>query len=703
MNERTSGRIPPAGKNRLFFEKSPYLLQHADNPVDWYPWGEDAFGRARREDKPIFLSIGYSTCHWCHVMEHESFEDDDVAALMNRAFVCVKVDREERPDVDNIYMTVCQLTTGSGGWPLTIIMSPAGEPFFAATYIPRYGMMRLIPQVEEAWKNDRGTILEDATRLREFVRESVARERGEALNEEDLHRTFRQLADRYDASYGGFGDAPKFPTPHNIMFLLRYWKRTGDAGALAMVEQTLERMRRGGIYDHVGFGFHRYSTDQRWLVPHFEKMLYDQALLVLAYTEAFQATGNETYRRTAEEIITYVLRDLSHESGGFFTAEDADSEGEEGKFYLWTAPEIRALLGPDDAQFVFDLCGAEESGNWTEQSSGRRPGTNILHLAKPIAECAVACGLDENATRERWESIRVRLFDARVRRVRPHRDDKVLADWNGLMIAALARAASAFGEPRYADRARAAAEFVLKRMAQEDGGVLHRYREGEASISGMVDDYAFMVWGLLELYQTTFEVTHLRSAVALADYTIAHFCDAASGGLFFTSDRGEELLVRSQAAYDGAVPSGNSVFMMNLFRLAHLTARTDYEERGRDIGRAFQDQASRMPVAFTFMMSALDFALGPTFEIVIVGERSGEGTRRMISELGRRFLPRAVVVLKRPGEARQLAEIAPYTGPHAAIDGRATAFVCRGHACELPTTDVARMLDLIGEGDSSPR
>ena len=696
MTSAKSDRVPPPGRNRLVFEKSPYLLQHAENPVDWYPWGEEAFAKARAEDKPIFLSIGYSTCHWCHVMEHESFEDADVAALLNDAFVCIKVDREERPDIDNIYMTVCQMMTQRGGWPLTILMTPDRKPFYSATYIPKQALMSMIPQVKQVWSNDRGQIDGFTAQIMEGLQRMSAGAAGAGLSREVVQTAYDQLSDRFDPTDGGFGTAPKFPTPHNLMFLLRYWKRTGDKKALEMVETTLERMRWGGVYDHVGFGFHRYSTDRKWFVPHFEKMLYDQAMLIMAYTEAYQATGKEEYQRTTEEIITYVLRDMTDPKGGFYSAEDADSEGEEGRFYVWTEAELRELLG-DQADWVMGVFGVESGGNWQEEATRHRSGSNILYLKHDWSELARERGESEDDLRGRWETIRQRLFEIRENRIHPYKDDKILTDWNGLMIAALAKAARAFDKKEYGDAAKRAANFVVTQMKDPDGGLYHRYREGEASITSMVDDYAFLVWGLLELYETTFDIDYLKKAVYYNDYLAEHFWDDASGGYFFTSDEGEILIVRSKEVYDGAVPSGNSVAMLDLIRLSRITANTSYEERANEVGRAFQEQVSRGASAYTMMMSAVDFIEGPSFEIVIAGHAEKSDTKRMKAELDRRFIPSKVVVFRPEGGAEALVEIAPYTKSQSALGGDATAYVCRNHACDLPTTDVDKMLDLLGE------
>jgi uncharacterized protein YyaL (SSP411 family) len=698
MSKKDIDRTPPAGKNRLYFEKSPYLLQHAENPVDWYPWGEEAFAKARAEDKPIFLSIGYSTCHWCHVMEHESFEDAQVAELMNSAFVCIKVDREERPDIDSIYMMVCQMMTGRGGWPLTVLMTPDRIPFFAGTYYPKQAMMAMIPQVEQAWLNDRATVMEHADRLQETLQGITfgSPEDSVALGTDELKSAYGQLAERYDPAKGGFGEAPKFPTPHNLLFLLRYWKRTGEASALQMVENTLENMRRGGIYDHVGFGFHRYSTDDRWFVPHFEKMLYDQAMILMAYTETYQATRNESYRTTAKEIATYVMRDMTDSGGGFYSAEDADSEGEEGKYYVWSVDELGALLG-DDADFVVETFGAQTQGNWQEEGSGHRSGSNILYLQKPLTEVAGALGKNEDSINQRWEAARERLFEEREKRIHPYKDDKILTDWNGLMIAALAKASRTFDEPAYAQAAAQAAQFVMEKMKAPGGGLYHRSREGESAITSMVDDYSFFVWGLLELYQTTFETDYLEKALYYNDYLIEHFWDETAGGFFFTSDSGEELIVRSKDVYDGAIPSGNSASMLNLLRLSRITARTQYGDRARDLGTAFREQIGRGASAFTMMMSAVDFAVGPSFEIVVAGHAGRDDSRRMVGEINRRYIPNKVVVFRPEDEPGPLVALAPYTKSQKAVGGEATAYVCRNFACELPTSDVDKMLQLLNE------
>jgi uncharacterized protein YyaL (SSP411 family) len=688
--------------NHLINETSPYLLQHAHNPVDWYPWGPEAFKRAQRENKPIFLSIGYSTCHWCHVMAHESFENPEVARLMNEAFVSIKVDREERPDIDNVYMSACQVMTGSGGWPLSIIMTPDKKPFFAATYIPRegrfglIGMMELIPHIRELWATRRGEALSLSNKIATVLQQTSQDTPGEELDEATLELTYEQLAERFDKQHSGFSSAPKFPTPHNILFLLRYWKRSGNKAALDMVEKTLQAMRLGGIYDHVGFGFHRYSTDSQWLVPHFEKMVYDQAMLAMAYTEAYQATEKEDYGKTAREIFTYVLRDMTAPEGGGCSAEDADSEGEEGKFYLWTQEEVQQALGNEEADFIAKVFNIEKDGNFVEQATGKKSGVNILHLRKTLGELASGLNLSQQDLQAHLELIRQKLFAYRQKRAHPMKDDKILTDWNGLMIAALAKGAQVFNEPEYAEAACRAADFILGNMRKPDGRLLHRYRDGQAGVKANLNDYAFLVWGLIELYETVFDARHLEVAVELTGDMVRHFWDEDGGGLYLTPDDGESLLVRKKEIYDGAIPSGNSVAMLNLLRLGRMTAASDLEEKAARIGSAFSGSVRKLPSAHTQLMVALDFGIGPCYEVVIAGKAQSEDTKVMIKALRTRFLPNKVVLLNPvERELPEIATLAEFTNNQRSIDGRATAYVCMNYNCKLPTTDINKMLQLL--------
>jgi uncharacterized protein YyaL (SSP411 family) len=701
-SEKELGALPPDGGpefNRLVFEKSPYLQQHARNPVDWYPWGEAAFARARAEGKPVFLSIGYSTCHWCHVMEHESFEDEEAAALLNANFVCVKVDREERPDIDAVYMQVTQAMTGSGGWPMTVILTPEKHPFFTGTYFPkkarfgRKGLMELVPEIAALWRDRREDVVKSAAQIASVVRDESREDKAE-LGPEVLARGREQLAQRYDSELGGFGNAPKFPVPHQLLYLLQAHERTGDELALTMVERTLAAMRAGGIYDQIGYGFHRYSTDREWLVPHFEKMLYDQALHVLAYTAAYQVTGKGEYRATAEEVLAYCLRDLADPKGGFHSAEDADSEGEEGRFYLWTRDEVLSILGPEEGELFARVFEITPAGNYHDEASGAQDGRSIPHLARSLHSWAAELALDEKSLAQRLERSRAELFSVRERRVRPQKDDKVLTDWNGLMIAALARAGAAFEEPRYLAAARAAADFALHELRDEKGRLVKRWRAGEAAFTGTLEDYAFLVWGLIELHQATFESADLAAALALNADMLAHFEDKERGGFFTSPDDGEELLFRHKDVYDGALPSGNSVAAWNLLRLARLTGRSDLEEEARRTLAAF-GSAARTPAGHTLYLLALDCALNPSFEVVVVGEPLAPDVHTMLRAFQSRFLPHLVLLQRPNGDAPPITELAPFTLDQRSRDGKATVYVCRDQACRAPTTDVAQALSYL--------
>ncbi len=692
-------------KNALASEKSPYLLQHADNPVNWYPWGREAFDKARHEDKPLFLSIGYSTCHWCHVMAHESFEDPEIALMMNDAFVNVKVDREERPDIDDVYMEVCQAMTGLRGWPLSIVITPDAKPFFAATYIPketrfgRTGMRELIPRIQETWRCKRPEIDTSAAEIVSVLRASSPTPSVEDLNASAIQIAYEELICLFDDVHGGFGSAPKFPTPHSLTFLLRYWKRTGEHKPMRMVEKTLQAMRHGGLWDHVGFGFHRYSTDAEWLVPHFEKMLYDQALLGLAYAEAYQATGNDEDARVVRDVFSFVSRELTSPEGGFYTAIDADSEGAEGKFYLWRLEELERGLTAKQAELARIVFNLTSAGNYSDESTGERTGKNILHLTRSVTALAADLKMNEETLRNRIESIRLKLYELREKRVHPLRDDKVLADWNGLMIASLAKGARCLGEPGYAATAAKAADFIFKHMRDRKGRLLHRYREGEARVTASLNDYAFFIWGLSELYETTFETRYLAAALELLEHVLTHFKDKADGGFYSTADYAESLILRTRDVFDGALPSGNSVMLMNLTFLGHLTGRLEYFDDASRLGRALSHEVMRAPQAHTHLLSALDLALGPSFETVICGDSRSDDTRRMLRALDTHFLPYNVVVF-RPAETEhpEIAEIAPFTKFQTCVDGKPTAYVCQNYACSVPTTDTAEMLRMLEEG-----
>jgi len=691
--------------NRLIHESSPYLQQHAHNPVDWYPWGEEAFDKARQENKPILLSIGYSTCHWCHVMAHESFEDPKVAALINRVFVPIKVDREERPDIDQVYMTVAQVMTGSGGWPLNIMMMPDKRPFFATTYIPkqsrygRMGLMELIPRVEQAWREQRQQISDSAGQITSALSQinDVNATKGE-IGAEALGQAFKQLLRNYDGEHGGFGRSRKFPRPHNLRYLLRHWQRSGDARALAMAEHTLDAMRRGGIYDQVGFGFHRYATDPAWRVPHFEKMLYDEALISMAYIEAYLATDDRSYADTAREIFTYVLRDMTLPEGVFYSAEDADSEGEEGVFYLWSQEEIRTLLDEETASLFMQVYDIQPGGNFEEEATGKKTGSNILIQSATWIELAKKLNLPEARLHRTMVKANETLMRARSLRQRPHRDDKALTDWNGMMIAALAMGAAALSEPQYLAAAGKAAGFILKHMRDKDGRLLHRYRLGDAGIAATLDDYAFFVWGLLELYEAGFDPEMLQAALELNRVMLADFEDEKGGGLFLTADHAETLLIRPREIGDGAAPSGNSVALLNLLRLARITGDAGFEEKAQGIIQGFANSVGASPGDYTHFMMGVDFSLADGVEVVIAGDPQASDTQAMLTALHTRFLPHAVVVLRPEGDGgKHIARLAPFTEFQQPLEGRATAYVCRNFTCQQPTMDIDTMLSLLAE------
>jgi uncharacterized protein YyaL (SSP411 family) len=678
--------------NRLISEKSPYLLQHAWNPVNWYPWGVEGFQKARKEDKPIFLSIGYATCHWCHMMAHESFEDEEVARLLNESYVAIKVDREERPDVDKIYMYVCQSLTGHGGWPLSIFMTPAGNPFFAGTYFPKSsrmgmpGFMDVLKQIVVMWQNDRASILKSSEAITRAIQpRSDSDGSVTVVNVETLKKGYAELARAFDPKRGGFGAAPKFPTPHHLTFLLRWHKRSGDSISLEMVENTLDAMRRGGIFDQIGFGFHRYSVDERWLVPHFEKMLYDQALLAMAYTEAYQATGKSKFAEVAREIFTYVLRDMRSPKGGFYSAQDADSEGEEGLFYVWTPLEVKKHLGEVLGDLFCRFYDITEKGNFEE-------GRSIPHMRVSLQAFAAKEGMEVKRLRVRLKDARERLFDLRKKRIHPLKDDKILTSWNGLMIAAFAKGYQVFGGQAYGDAARGAASFILENLRRGDGRLLRRYRQGDAAYPGYLDDYAFLVWGLIELYEAAFEIAYLEEAIALNQEMIDIFWDEQGGGLYFTGKGNEPLITRSKEIYDGALPSGNSVAALNFLRLGRLTGNIELEKRAEQLAGAFATQVADQPMAYTQLLIALDFMVGPGQEIVIAGDPALEATQAMVSAVQRKFLPNKVLLLRPDGaEGKRLATLSPFVEAMLSGDHQPRVYVCEQYACNRPITNVGQL------------
>ncbi len=624
-------------------------------------------------------------------MERESFEDVEVAELLNRDFVSIKVDREERPDVDNLYMTVCQAMTGQGGWPLTIVMTPDKKPFFAGTYFPkgrkyrRPGLMDILPQLADKWKEDQERVSQIGTQVIEETQKQMLSNLEGEISEETLHRAYRMYESIFDAQYGGFGDAPKFPTSHNVSYLLRYYKRTGNEKALQMAEKTLDAMYRGGMYDHVGFGFARYSTDEKWLVPHFEKMLYDNALLAMTYIEAYQLTGKGRYADVAEQIFTYVLRDMTDPEGGFYSAEDADSEGEEGKFYVWTPDEVKQVLGEDDGDLYCQAFDITEHGNFEGHSIPNLIGASLDSFAQRK-------GQEPAAVKLRLEEARRKLFEHRETRVHPHKDDKILTSWNGLMIMALAKAAKALQKPGYAEAAAKAVSFITTKLRRPDGRLLARYRDGDAAFPAYLDDYAFLVWGLIELYEATFDIGHLRLALELNDDMIRLFWDDEKGGFFFYGEDAEQLFTRPKEIYDGAMPSGNSAAALNLLRLAKYAYRADLSQKADEQLQAFAGSVERYPAGHALFLIALDFAYGPTKEIVIAGDPAREDTQAMIRTVQRKFLPNAIAILNPSQPADDsVTQTIPLVQDKVALGGRATAYVCENYACHAPTDELEEL------------
>ncbi|MGD9302448.1 MAG: thioredoxin domain-containing protein [Desulfobacterales bacterium] len=687
--------------NHLINEKSPYLIQHAHNPVDWHPWSDETFAKARTDNKPIFLSIGYATCHWCHVMEKESFEDEEAAGYLNDTFICIKVDREERPDIDSVYMAACQMLTGSGGWPLSIFMTPEKKPFFAATYLPknsrsgRAGLIDICRQVKKLWVDDNEKITTSAAGIAGSLHKAFAFIAADQPDVTLLETAFNQIKSGFDPQFGGFEAAPKFPTPHRLLFLLRCYHRNGDPRALDMVVKTLMAMRLGGIWDHVGFGFHRYSTDSRWLLPHFEKMLYDQAMIATAYLEAFQITRNPLFAETAEDIFTYVLRDMTSPQGAFYSAEDADSEGEEGKFYVWTTEEFHNVLKDMDSQRWETILRLSPEGNFMDEATRQKTGANIIHLTAPFKNWSRKTGVPEDQVETEWNRIRNQLYRARENRIHPLKDDKILADWNGLMIAALALGARILNKPEYESAARRAAEFVLQKMRDAKGRLYHRFRDGELAVPAHAGDYAFLIHGLLSLYQTTFDLTYAEQAQELQQEMTARFWDDENGGFFSTPAGSVELPVRPKELYDGAIPSANSVALFNLLLLSRLAGDPQWEDRAQAQIRAFAGTVKSQPSAFTYFLCALDFALRPGEEIVITGAPEATDTRELIAALNLNFAPNKVAMVKTEQNAVQLNNFAGYTDGLEVIEGKATAHVCRNGSCTGSTTDAQTMLDKI--------
>lgn len=679
--------------NSLINETSPYLLQHAHNPVNWYPWSDEAFELANKEDKPIFLSIGYSTCHWCHVMEHESFENEEVAKMMNKTFINIKVDREERPDIDNIYMTICQMLTGSGGWPLTIIMTPEKKPFFAGTYFPpttrfgRIGMLDLIPKIDSVWRNDKQTIIENADEISNALKNASSPTSEGEFDTTIFSMAYDEFLNIYDEQFGGFGQKPKFPTPHQLNFLLRHYKNTGKEVALEMVENTLINMRMGGIYDHIGKGFHRYSTDRQWLLPHFEKMLYDQATLMSAYSETYLITKDEFYLRTAKDILDYVVRDLKSKDGAFYSAEDADSEGLEGKFYVWEKSEIEKILGKD-SDFFCNVFNIYPNGNYTEEAAGHGAGGNIPHLKKGIKEIADEYKINEKEVLNKIESLRKKLFDLREKRVHPFKDDKILTDWNSLFISSIVKLYDCNNDANTLQYAIDAENFIYKNLFKNNE-LYHVYGKNGASIIANLDDYAFYIQSLIDLYQATFNIDYLKRAITLTDKSLVEFYSLVDKAFYFTSSNAEELLVRKIEVYDGAIASGNSIMILNLLKLSKITANEKYSNVANDMINSFSNLSRRSPTSFTQYLVACDFAYNQSYEIVIVGDKlKNEKIKNMLKEIRSNFIPNKVLVWKEDKENTEIEKIAEYSKMIYSINNLPTIYVCKNFMCENPTNDM---------------
>ncbi|GAA0503070.1 thioredoxin domain-containing protein [Salinibacillus aidingensis] len=677
--------------NRLIDEKSPYLLQHAYNPVNWFPWGEEAFEKAKKEGKPVFLSIGYSTCHWCHVMAHESFEDEEMAALLNERFVSIKVDREERPDLDSIYMKVCQMMTGHGGWPLSVFLTPDKIPFYSGTYFPKeskYGMpgfKEVITQLYRKFKEDPEHIAEvtdSVTNAFEKLKQKKAKER---LTIDNTHKAYKQLGRMFDPEYGGFGAAPKFPSAHNLMFLMKYYHLTGKIPARQMVEKTLKSMADGGLFDHIGFGFTRYSTDEKWLVPHFEKMLYDQATLIMAYTEGYQLTESPRWKQISEQTIEFVLREMRNKEGAFLSAIDADSEGEEGKYYTWTEEEIFDVLGDDLGDRFSQVYNITPAGNFEGKNIPNQIGVNRKRIAANHK-------MTMEELQEEMEGARLKLLEEREQRVYPHVDDKILTSWNALMIAALARAGKVFERKQYIEAAQTAMEFAEKKLFA-DGRLMVRYRDGEVQNKGFLDDYAFLLWAYIELYEATFDLAYLQKGKDIVRDLFEYFWDDEEGAFYFSGYDSETLLTREKEVYDGAIPSGNSVAVVMLQKMAYLTGEIEWLDRVEEMYYSFKDDIEGASTGSTYFLQSLLLFETPTKEVVVIGNQGDEHRERLLSELNKAFLPDVSVLVGESPE--EIGEVAPFAREYQQIEDKTTVYVCEHFACQQPTTNVDEALQSI--------
>lgn len=686
---------PPDFTNRLINETSPYLLQHAHNPVDWFPWSEEAFEKAKKEDKAVFLSIGYSACHWCHVMEEESFSDKRIAKILNEHFVSIKVDREERPDIDEVYMNAVQVMTGSGGWPLSVFLTPEGEPFYGGTYFPPAGIYghpsfeSVLSAIVQEWKNNRVKIVDSVDKINRAIMSLNELAGSETLSLDILKSANSYLKDIFDSVNGGFGHAPKFPQPGSLSMLLGYWHRTADQKSLAMVELTLEAMARGGIYDHLGGGFHRYSVDSQWLTPHFEKMLYDQALLSKIYIQACQATGKEIYAKTARDTFDYVLRDMTNGGGGFYIAEDADSEGHEGAFYVWEQEEIKRILAPKIAEIFIEYYGVTKDGNFEY-------GKNILHVTQPVE--LLVKKFQENAgnIENILSQARLALLEHRSNRPRPARDDKIIAGWNGLMISSLAFGGAVLCEQKYINAAEKCANFILDNLIQ-DSRLMRYYRNGKVVGLGVLDDYAFLAMGLIDLYQATFDARWVASAKKLTQQMIELFNNEV-GGFYLTGKDTEHLFIRSKPAYESGVPSGNSIAALVLLKLGRLTMERRFTECATNLLNAYSGQLARSPTLLSTMLTALDFWIGPSQEIIIAGDIRQKYTKEMLKAVRNTFLPNSVFLFHQTGtEGDDIEQINPYIRQQTAINGKAAVYICNNYVCKQPITSIANLKSKLGK------
>jgi len=668
--------------NRLIDETSPYLLQHAHNPVEWHPWGEEAFQKAKSDNKPILLSIGYSACHWCHVMEHESFENEEIAALMNENFVSIKVDREERPDLDEIYMNAVQMLTGHGGWPMTVFLTPEGKPFHGGTYFPpedRHGLPgfpKILKAVAHAYKEKPQEIEKNVNQIVSALnRISSSQESQRPFSRETVIQSAEQLSQAYDPEYGGLSRAPKFPNVGVFELFLRHYRSSKERRFLEMVSHSLTKMAEGGIYDHLGGGFHRYSVDAKWLVPHFEKMLYDNAQLVRLYAQIYSITQDPLFKRVVEESMDYLLREMLHPEGGFYSTQDADSEGEEGKFFIWSRDEIMQIVGEEIGEIFCRIYDVSEYGNFE--------GRNILHPTITLEQSSKYFKREVKEIEEFVEKARTKLFQEREKRVKPFRDEKILTSWTGLMLSGLAEAIKLLAKPSYLEAAAKSADFIFTRMVR-DGFLLHTYKNGQAKLRGYLDDYSFIIVGLLDLYEATLERSNLDRAKQLAETMIREFWDDTDGGFFFTGISHEKLISRTKPFSDSSIPSGNAMASQALLRLYHYTGKEDYLKKAEKVLRLHYDTIEKQPFGFAHMLSALDFYLEKPKEIVLVGEKKDQATKDLLHEIYSLYLPNMTLQVVEPGKS--LKEISPLLEGKNQIDGKPTVYVCHNFTCSPPVT-----------------